>query len=264
MACPPFRGRAGASRRTRWPPSFRRPAPSPGRWRTTRPRCRCRTAGRGPGERRSVAVEVALTFGPSPSRIRRPAGDGPRSSSASILLSRGSASRPDSASQGLGLDPAGVEPLEGVRAEAAPVGDGVVVDARRAVAEVGERRSVAVEVARYLQGHLPLAFVAQAEQRSDDGLLAVLLGEGLCVHGVPQFGGKGVPPLRAELQPAVARRRDPPDALGKLLDVPRPAPGCVGNVRRHFRPPCHPVVKERGRPHRRQPRPIPNPNRPAD
>ena len=67
----------------------------------------------------------------------------------------------------------------GIRPKSALVGDGVAVNARRTVAEIRERRSVALEVARDLQGHLPLAVVAEAQQRPDDGLLAVLLGEGL-------------------------------------------------------------------------------------
>ena len=94
--------------------------------------------------------------------------------------------------------------------------------------EEGQRRSVAVEVARYIEGQLPLPFVAQAQQRPGDGFLAVLFGEGRVEEGVPHHVGQFLPPLPAQLQPAVAGGGYPPDAFGQLLDVLGTSPrGCA-------------------------------------
>ena len=73
--------------------------------------------------------------------------------------------------------------------------------------------------------YLPLPVVAQAQQRPDDGLLAVLLGERPVHHRAPDGGGELGPPLRAELQPAVAGEVE---TLGK--EVRRRLAGIEGAV----------------------------------
>ncbi len=79
----------------------------------------------------------------------------------------------------------------------------MVVEVGRAAADEWERGRVAVEVARNYERQLPISVVAESQESPDDGLLAVLLCEGRCEHRVSDGGGKLVPPLTAELQPAV-------------------------------------------------------------